>query len=761
MNSKAPGSNENLTDYGNFIKSSARPSKTDFHRQSAPSSSPAPKTKTKVQTKQPGKTVKPQTSKSARVNSQKVKSPIGRKLIVIISLVIIIALGGVTYLVSYFTTQDVRISAEENNLVINSRTAGDTESRIENISSSIGMLLDLLKTTNNNEAEIKSVEALFFDHNQDIMAVYFPSKDRILLNTAFLISHRITPDTTSAYFAQETDSIKKASDGTFELKNSSPFFNVPSMAIFEPLSVNGKNTAVCILWNTEDLSENFGNGSVNQSILVNNDGDILVHGDISFMMDGSSENKNPIVLEMQKSTQNNSQITYKDADEEEYIGAFRKLKIGNGAVITTVKTAVILEGVRTTTRRNLYITVAILFIAIMIIYLFSKTLSVPLRQLTAIVNEINNGNFNTELFSLLKEDGKDEISVLAKSTKNERQILNTFTTLTNRGVTEAIIKKQIDFKPHLKDITIFFSDIRGFTAISDGFKKRFGGQSAGEIINFLNDYMSRMVMCIQLTGGTVDKFEGDAIMACWGVLRNDSMDWEELPYSSPVRAQKQFIHDHYVCRDALSAITSCIAMRYALMKYNKDAEAFTAAHAHNPKAQYKPHIKIGAGLNSGRATVGFLGSKQKMEFTSIGDAVNFASRAESSNKPCGTDILITEDTYNLLSPKYIRCAKNNYQIAPENRQNEVIVEQIPVEFDVKGKGKQHFYGVVNMPNFDIQAFFSRGDPKFQIDMDCARAAGRNGPKSLTEVRKLLGIDEPDFMKVDLNAEENKIQVATN
>ena len=151
MNSKAPGSNENLTDYGNFIKSSARPSKTDFQRQSAPSSSPAPKTKTKVQ---PGKTVKAKTSKSSRVNSQKVKSPIGRKLIFIISLVIIIALGGVTYLVSYFTTQDVRISAEENNLVINSRTAGDTESRIENISSSIGMLLDLLKTTNNNESSL-------------------------------------------------------------------------------------------------------------------------------------------------------------------------------------------------------------------------------------------------------------------------------------------------------------------------------------------------------------------------------------------------------------------------------------------------------------------------------------------------------------------------------------------------------------------------------------------------------------------------------
>nr|MCR5172257.1 adenylate/guanylate cyclase domain-containing protein [Treponema sp.] len=319
MNSKDSSSSGNLNDYGNFIKSSAKPSKNACQKQSKPAKTPT--TKEKVQ---PKKTVRSQPSKSAGLHNQKVKSPIGRKLIFIISLVIIIALGGVTYLVSYFTTQDVRISAEENNLVINSRTAGDTESRIENISSSIGMLLDLLKTTNNNETEIKSVEALFFDHNQDIMAVYFPSKDRILLNTAFLISHRITPDTPSAYFAQETDSIKKAGDGTFELKNSSPFFNVPSMAIFEPLSISGKNTAVCILWNTENLSENFGNGSVNQSVLVNNDGDILIHGDISFMMDGSSENKNPIVVEMQKSTQNNSQITYRDEGEEEYIGAFRK-----------------------------------------------------------------------------------------------------------------------------------------------------------------------------------------------------------------------------------------------------------------------------------------------------------------------------------------------------------------------------------------------------------------------------------------------------
>ena len=475
-------------------------------------------------------------------------------------------------------------------------------------------------------------------------------------------------------------------------------------------------------------------------------------------MSAADESSNPIVKAMQESPANNSQITYHTKDGSEYIGAFRKLSFGDCAVITTVSTYIVLEGVRTTTRRNIYISITILALAILIIYFFSKSLSQPLKVLTAIVNEINDGNFNTELFGELKDKRKDEIGVLAKSTKNEREILNTFTKLTNKGVTQAIIKKKIDFEPHLKDITIFFSDIRGFTAISDGFKNRFGEKSAAEIINFLNDYMSRMVSCITRTGGVVDKFEGDAIMAAWGVLRNESLDWEQLPSDSAEYKNLKKRHDAYVKRDALAAITCCMAMRYSLMLYNKEAEAFTKAHEKEPLAKYKPHIRIGAGLNSGRATVGFMGSFDKMEYTSIGDAVNFASRTEASNKPCGTDTLITQDTYDILKYDFIKCKENNFTIKPENKPCELVVEQIPVDFEVKGKGKQHFFGVVNMPGFDIKKFFSF-DKDFVVDKDCELAVGPKGPKTLSEMRKLLGIAEPDFGKVNLDAEENKIQVA--
>ena len=704
-------------------------------------------------------TVKSKKKTSGSENIEKVRHPIGVKLIAIISTIVLIALGGVTYAVSYFVTADVRNNAEENNLTINSRTAADTENRITSAISSVAMFIDLLNTAGQNTTEIKQMENLFFERNQSIAAVYLPQNGSLYTNTTFFISHELDAESALNYFLEEDQLIEKAANGYIELHNASPFFNAPVLSFFYPAQSGGSTAeVVAFLYSAEDLSDSFSSGSVNQSFFVNKDGIVLVHSDNSLMMSAADESSNQIVKAMQESAANNSQITYKTKQNVEYIGAFRKLSFGDCAVITTVQTYIVLEGVRKTTRRNIYISAVILSLSILIIYFFSKSLSRPLKVLTAIVNEINQGNFNTELFSEIKKTKKDEIGVLANSTKHEREILNTFTKLTNKGVTQAIIKKEIDFEPHLKDITIFFSDIRGFTAISDGFKNRFGEKSAAEIISFLNDYMSRMVSCITRTGGTVDKFEGDAIMAAWGVLRNESLDWEQLPKGSKEYIKAKKHHDAYVKRDALAAITCCMAMRYSLMLYNKEAEAFTKAHEKEPLAKYKPHIRIGAGLNSGRATVGFMGSFDKMEYTSIGDAVNFASRTEASNKPCGTDTLITQDTYDILKYDFIKCKENNFTIKEENKPCELVVEQIPVDFEVKGKGKQHFFGVVNMPGFDIEKFFGY-DKDFKVDKDCERAVGPKGPKTLSEMRKLLGIAEPDFGKVNLDAEENKIQVA--
>ena len=201
--------------------------------------------------------------------------------------------------------------------------------------------------------------------------------------------------------------------------------------------------------------------------------------------------------------------------------------------------------------------------------------------------------------------------------------------------------------------------------------------------------MTRMVECVNMTGGVVDKFIGDAVMAVWGA-----------PVSSGSPAQ-----------DAYNCVKTALMMRSALLEFNKGRGG-----------DKKPVIKIGCGINSGDVVAGQIGSESRMEYTVIGDAVNLASRTESLNKPLGTDILITENTYNLIK-------------------EHVLVEEMP-SVHVKGKEEPiRMFGVVNIPK-----------------LTGVSGAGPEGPKSIREVRALLGIPEPDLLKVNVNEEEKKYKL---
>lgn len=667
-------------------------------------------------------------------------------------------MGLITFLVSYLVTADTSANAENSNFALNVRTASDIENRINSVISSVALFCDLFDDENKSDEELSFDATNFFARNSDIAAVGFLDRGKIFTNTYFFVTNSLSPETIKPYFDSQTEAVNAAANGSVQIENASPYFLTPVISLFFSVNKDGVSETVAAVFSTEKLLEGVSTGKINESFLINSRGVVLVHPDMQMMMQAEELLENEFVKTVVPTEVSGIQRNYTGKDGETYYAACRRITDGNCYVITQVKDSVILAAIRGITRRNIMLTVAILSIAILIIWIFSRRLSVPLEKMTAVVTEINRGNFNTELFETLNIRRRDEIGVLTQSIKNERDILNTVTSLTNQGVAKAVVRKEIDFSPHLKDITIFFSDIRGFTAISDGFNKRFGEKSAAEIIGFLNDYMSRMVNCISIAGGVVDKFEGDAIMAVWGVLRDDSLDYEQLPDNNPQKAALKAAHEKHVKEDALNAIRATVAMRYALMKYNKDARLFSKQHSGELLAKYKPHIRIGCGLNSGRATVGFMGSKEKMEFTSIGDAVNLASRTESSNKPCGTDILITEDTYNLLKTDFIRCEENKFKLAEENKENEIIVECIPVTFEVKGKGAQHFYGVVNMPEFDIEAFFKTAEPDFTADKDCLKACGKNGPKSLAQVRRMLGIPTPDFEAVNLDEEENKVTI---
>ncbi len=154
-----------------------------------------------------------------------------------------------------------------------------------------------------------------------------------------------------------------------------------------------------------------------------------------------------------------------------------------------------------------------------------------------------------------------------------------------------------------KQMTFMFSDIRGFTPISEKYK----GNPAG-LTKLINRFLTRMTNVILANRGTVDKFMGDCIMAFWNA-----------PLNTPNHAQL--------------AVKTAIQMQKELKKLNKQLSK-----------EKLPNINIGIGINTGEALVGNMGSDQRFDYSVIGDDVNLASRLESSSKTLGSTLVIGEKT---------------------------------------------------------------------------------------------------------------------
>jgi adenylate cyclase len=323
-----------------------------------------------------------------------------------------------------------------------------------------------------------------------------------------------------------------------------------------------------------------------------------------------------------------------------YFGAFQKLSLADAAVITHIQYDMVFEGVVATTRRNVYLTGAVLFIAIMFVWFFSKSISDPLKALARATGKIAEGVYNLDLVP----KSRDETGLLTRSFVSmshglaERAILmDTFARFTNRDLVERSLRGEVALGGEGKVATVFFSDIRSFTEISEKL-------TPVEVVGFLNDYMTRMGECVNKTGGIVDKYMGDSIMAIWGA-----------PDTSGSAA-----------KDAMNCVRTALMMRRTLREFNKGRGG-----------DKKPIIRIGCGINTGPVVAGQIGSNSRMEYTVIGDAVNTASRTEALNKPLHTDILITEDTWRLVG-------------------QELITEEMP-PITVKGKAKPvRMFAVVNL-----------------------------------------------------------------
>ncbi len=171
---------------------------------------------------------------------------------------------------------------------------------------------------------------------------------------------------------------------------------------------------------------------------------------------------------------------------------------------------------------------------------------------------------------------------------------------------------RFNMAPRAQELSVLFSDVRGFTTISESL-------SPEDLSTYINEYLTAMSLVIrEQHHGTLDKYIGDAIMAFWGA-----------PVAEPEHAKK--------------AVLAALGMQ-------REAKALNEKF----RAKGWPTFKIGIGVNSGVMRVGDMGSKLRRAYTVMGDAVNLGSRLEGITKEYGVDIIIGEGTKKLLSGFVLR-----------------------------------------------------------------------------------------------------------
>jgi len=594
--------------------------------------------------------------KKQEFNYKYIKVSIGAKFVTVITVLILISFGAVIFLVSKFVRQDFETSVQVNNVELNRRVSAEVEQTFEKVIAGSHILIQIINAAGADSALAKQAADFFFEQNNNIAALVFyasAGEKSILINSSFFFSWDVDASLADSYFDEEHTAsgaaFLRAAAGEPVFLNAASFFSTHLLALFFPLK---EDEVFSVLYYPGNLSDSF-NSQVNRSFIVNNEGDILIQNDnITVDKDYISR-----ICE-------NPMFSGQDVYEKEgvkYFAAYKKLISGACIAVTAVEYGKILEGINKAVRFSLLITAVLLFLSVLIVSNLSKSISVSLKALANAAHKIEGGNFEINLAS----KSRDEIGYLTQSFLRMSKSLGIYRQFTNREVALKKIRGEINTDNMEKNATLFFLGIRGFTKKLENFTDVFGRDAPDKIVSWLNDYFTQISACIEKTNGMVDKFIGDTVMAHWGAASTAGTP----------------------AKDAFNCVKAALMTRKALVLMNRNRR---------PDNPLDSPIHAGCGIDTGIVTAGQTGTNLHKEYTVLGSHVKLASEIESMNKKLGTDILITENTWNLV--RYF-----------------FKTEEMP---PLTGKGNEkpvRIFAVIN------------------------HVSVTTGPKTLADVRQLLGI----------------------
>jgi adenylate cyclase len=278
----------------------------------------------------------------------------------------------------------------------------------------------------------------------------------------------------------------------------------------------------------------------------------------------------------------------------------------------------------------------------------------------------------------------------------KREIRNAFSRYVTESVVESILSDPSKLKlgGERRKMSVLFSDIRGFTSISEGLRPE-------KLVEIMNKYLSRMTDEVFKHEGVLDKYIGDAVMAFWNA-----------PFDQPDHAKR--------------AVETALDMLSALKEMNAT------------KAFGDVELKIGVGVNTGEMVVGNMGSEERFDYTVIGDSVNLGSRLESLTKEYGVCLLITESARQELNNGYL--LRQVDLVAVKGKKEPVKI------FEVMKRSKnasQADKQIVKKFEDALAAYFAKDFPQaVQLTSELLAERPEDGPSKTLKSRAEHFIQEP-------------------